>query len=363
MKVLYLIPRFITAGAERLVLEYARRLPEFGYEVAVASVRGGGELVEEFNKIKKNSPRLFGEDGETAFWRRMNELNKFIESWQPDIIHSHIFSADAAGYLIKRKFGIPWISTQHNGAQSVSGLRQLVLRRALRWADRVVAVSENVAEDIKKYWRVDERHVSLITNGIDLAQACPHCTSSRALLLERRRRLLFAIVGRLEEQKGHDILFRALAHLIDLPWDLHIYGDGALRGELENLARELAINERMHWHGVVTDMPPALSHVDCVIAPSRFEGMSLAVMEAMAAGCIVIASEAAGTGLIEDKMTGLIVPNENVEALTRTLKFVIQERQKLADMPDRARVYAQDNFRIEKHINQLRHIYEEIKQN
>ncbi len=380
-RILHLIPRFITAGAERLVLEYAKRLPELGYEVAVASIRGGGELVAEFkkiekkfNKIKKNYFQIVEVHGDNvSFIKRMRELKRFVGEWRPDIIHSHIFSADAAGYLLKREFDIPWVSTQHNGRQSVGRLRRLVLRRILRSADRVIAVSPAVAGDVEKYLRVDRVRIALITNGIDLEQACPHYTSPpsfasasagrRAPSPKRRGGIELAIVGRLEEQKGHDILFRALTDLHDLPWELHIFGEGALRALLENLARELGINERVHWHGVVPDMSGALANIDCVVAPSRFEGMSLAVMEAMAAGRLVVASEAAGAGLIEQEKNGFIVPTEDVSALTKTLKYAIQEHHKLAGIGERAREYALEHFGIERHILQLVKLYGEIRKN
>ena len=159
MKILQLIPRFTVGGAERLALEYAKRLPAFGFSVTVASVRGGGELVEDYRLLfepESQSRRqttdyrlLVGEDGWVfAFFHTLKRLRAYVREGQPDIIHTHIFSSDVAGYLLKRWFPqIKWISAQHNVARQHSWWRQLVLRHILRRADRVIAVSPRVAHD------------------------------------------------------------------------------------------------------------------------------------------------------------------------------------------------------------------------
>src|SRR3989339_793137 len=119
-KILYLLPRFITAGAEQMVLQYATYFKENGYEVAVASVIGGGELAEKFRAL---GVEIYISQGKTlGAWRG---LKKFYHKFQPDLVHSHVFSADLAAYLLINE-KTKWISTQHNVEFAASVLRRFI---------------------------------------------------------------------------------------------------------------------------------------------------------------------------------------------------------------------------------------------
>ena len=371
MKILQLIPRFTVGGAERLALEYAKRLPAFGFSVTVASVRGGGELVEDYRLLfepESQSRRqttdyrlLVGEDGWVfAFFHTLKRLRAYVREGQPDIIHTHIFSSDVAGYLLKRWFPqIKWISAQHNVARQHSWWRQLVLRHILRRADRVIAVSPRVAHDSRSRFGVSEERLALLPNGIALA---PWLVVEAAGLLSSPT-LRLATIGRLTQQKGQDILLRALARVPDIAWQLDIFGEGEDRQRLESLVQELGLQERVRFHGAVDDLPKRLQDIDVVVAPSRWEGMSLTVMEAMAAGRVIIASNPAGEGLIEDMKTGIIIKAEcrmqNAE-LVDALRWVGTHRMEAKTMAENARQHATEYFGIEKHLQMLTGVYCEL---
>ena len=366
-KILYIIPRFSTGGAERLVLSYARALPKHGFQVAVASTRGApmsdrgvpterrdGELLKQFENC---GARVMV--ARKNYWQTLKALRALVKRWQPDIIHTHLFSADLSGYLLTRVLpllgggmeGVKWITTQHNQQAEAGVFRRLVWQKILRPADAVIAVSESVAKFCRGFL-LPER-VMVIQNGIDLAPWLAVLNAD--LLAEPALRL--GIIGRLERAKGHEVLLQALSKLSDTALVLHVIGDGRLQAMLKRTARQLGIAARVQWHGTVADVPTLLGAVDVVVQPSAWEGNSLAVMEAMAAGRVVIASPAAGDGLIEHGETGFIAPAEP-RALADAIRQVSQHRDEARAMGQEARAYAEAHFSVQDHLKRLLQLYE-----
>lgn len=354
MKILHLIPRFTAGGAEQLVLAYAKHLSESGVKVVVGSVVGGGELEEKF---RKTGAEIFvGENrGIINFCRNYTRLRKSYGG-QVEIIHSHVFSADVMGFLLARKLKIKWVSTQHNVEANAPVWRKLVWKKILRSADKVIAVSDSVYDFCSREWRLSKDKVVLIKNGIELEQWL--LVNADELLAAPLLRL--ATIGRLEKQKGHEILLRALAQL-KIDWHLDVFGDGSLLEELQSLSRKLGIEKKIAWRGVVLNMPSELNKIDVVVQSSLWEGMSLVVMEAMASGRVVIASEPAAAGLIQDNKTGIVVKSSDVRALTQAIESVASDRAHARSLAVSARNHAQEHFGIEKNISSLEELYESIE--
>ena len=131
-------------------------------------------------------------------------------------------------------------------------------------------------------------------------------------------------VGRLAHQKGLDLLLSAFAEAAkDFPeWKLDIFGQGPLREELEKQRNQLGLGNRVHFRGITTDVYAELERSDIFVLPSRFEGLPNALMEAMAAGLPVIAADCkfGPAELITHQSNGLLVPVEDIPALTEALK-------------------------------------------
>lgn len=130
-------------------------------------------------------------------------------------------------------------------------------------------------------------------------------------------------VGRLDEPKGHDLLLRAFAQLIDrhANWSLTILGEGPLRHELETLCRTLGVTERVRLPGRVSNPEQFLRQASIFVMASRSEGFPMALGEAMACGLPVIATDCPSgpAEMIRDGVDGMLVPTENVEALSSSL--------------------------------------------
>ena len=346
-KVLHLFPRFAMGGAERLVWHYARLLSESVFQVAVGSTVEDGELRQEFEKI---GVKLFvgsrqKQGGRFGVWR---ECQKFVRAWQPNILHTHLLGGDLFGYFLKKKFNLPWIATLHNVEYHTSWPRRLVWKIILRRADKIIAVGEHVYNYALQEFKLTAEKLVLIKNGIDLN---PWQRVSPTSLADSKLRL--AVIGRLWEQKGHQYLLTALAQ-VNFPCELHIFGAGPLAPQLKQQAENLKIDNQLTWHGVQANIPQALANIDVVVQPSLWEGMSLVVMEAMAAGKLVVASPAAAQELIQDKITGLVA---SPAALASILQWVFEHREEARAIAAAGRKYAKNTFDIKNNVRAIEEIY------
>lgn len=151
------------------------------------------------------------------------------------------------------------------------------------------------------------------------------------------------LAGRLVYQKGVDLLIRALGELQHLAWTLYLVGDGPHRPALEDLASELGIADRVEFKGWLDGdaLAPQYQDANLFVFPSRHEGMPNAVLEAMASGLPVIASQIAGSEeLVVPGETGLLVPSEDIDALREALQTLLPDaaRRKMMGAASRQRV-------------------------
>ncbi len=343
-RILYLIPRFTTGGAERLVLQYTKYFKDLGFEVAVASVVGGGELINEFEKL---GVEVFVSEKKSLLnWKK---LKQFCKDFKPDIIHSHVFSGDMAGFKLRHR--AKWISTQHNVGKEHSCLRRSILKRILPSANRVITVGKNVEDFCVDKMKL--RNTLTIKNGIEVEKWLGVGTGN----LFSTDELNLAVIGRLEKQKGHKYLLKALSELPDSNYKLHIFGAGSLESSLKYLAKGYGLADKIIWHGVSKDLLNELKDIDVVIQPSLWEGLSLVIMEVMAAGRLVVTTPAGGDELIDNKKDGLIT---KLSDLTKTIKFIFENKNKIKCLGLSAREKAKSEFILEKNLKEIGNLYSNL---
>ncbi len=279
-----------------------------------------------------------------------------------DVIHVHglsyhTFVAARVGRLIRR----PVVAKLANSG-SASDIRKLgeashlpgtawMLGSALD-CDRMVAISEAIAAELVAAG-VDRQRVVEIPNGVEL----PASVAGRA---ESPQRLLF--LGRLHSQKGLATLLEALAVLGDRPrLSLDVVGDGPERRSLERLATDLGIAPIVRFHGEQTDADRFLSGATALVLPSRAEGLSNSLLEAMANGLPVIVSDIpANTDVVEHGVEGLVFAAGDVQDLAACIA-------KFADDPASGRVFganaratAESRYRIDVIADRYRDLYAEL---
>jgi len=363
-RVLLLVTELRPAGAERVVLELATRLDPAAWQVAVASLRspGGDDGAVAVGLRERGLPvvslRLRGKLDPAGALR----LARLVRRFRPDVLHAHLFHANLAARLLGRPAGARRVvSTVH-----VVERRRLPARFALERLtagrdDLTVAVSRAVADFARRRLGADPARLRVVPNGIDLAgyAAAEDPAAARAALDLPADALVLGAVGRLDRQKGLDLLVEAFARLApDRPEALLVLaGEGPQRAGLEGLARARGVAERVRFLGHRADVPRVLAALDVFCMPSRWEGFGLALAEALAAGRPAVAAR---VDSLPDVLgdAGVLVPPEDPAALADALAALLGDPARRADLAARAPAQAA-RFDVERMVADYAALYRE----
>jgi glycosyltransferase involved in cell wall biosynthesis len=250
----------------------------------------------------------------------ISKIRRAVREYQPDIIHTHFWLSDIIGEKAARPFPhIKLVSTQHDEVKPGKIITYLK-RRALKRFNNITAISKSVRQFLKTQFDVPTERITLIYNGTTID------TFVRGSKNDAAWRPTIGLIARLEPIKGGDIFMEAFCRLAIRNATVRavIVGDGSQRRKLELRCRKANISDRVRFWGFQEDLIPALREIDIVVVPSRSEGLSVTILEALAAQKLVIASDIGGVPeLIANQQTGLLVPPGNIQKLTEAMQWCI----------------------------------------
>jgi glycosyltransferase involved in cell wall biosynthesis len=336
MKIVFVISSLGQGGAERIAVTLVNAWSGLGHSVrfltfdppsAVAAYPLRPEVAVDLFDLSTPSRNIVG--ALLANGRRIRAIRAAIRRECPDIVVSFMLETNVLTLLAS--LSAPWpvvISERIHPEHHPVGRAWSLLRRWLYdRADTVVAQTAAIA-----VWLRQETgaRTAVIANPVDV--------SAFRSGLDRKqltRKTLLA-VGRLERQKGHDIAIAAFAKVAGfLPeWDLSIIGDGSERPALEKLIVSLNMTGRVSLAGVTKDIVSAYRQCDAFIHSARYEGYPNAIVEALTSGKPVIAVDSPGATreLLGDGAYGVLVPEDDGDALSSALRSTLGDPQRLADM-------------------------------
>jgi len=236
------------------------------------------------------------------------------------LIHAHEFSAILFGWIVAMVARVPFVATVHGKNYFWEKRRRRLAYRLISRHGRMVAVSQDLKRFVCDRVGIAEERVEVIYNGVAPAQAVAggETQKCRVELGISGRCPVLGVVGSLYPVKGHRFLLEAMPEVIQR-WPqavLLMIGRGELEPALKEQAERLGIGRNVKFLGMRQDIPRLLSVVDLVILPSISEGLSLALLEAMAFGKPVVATRVGGNPeLIDDGRTGLLVQPEDARDL------------------------------------------------
>jgi glycosyltransferase involved in cell wall biosynthesis len=326
-------------GTERVVWELATRLSpqRFAVGVWLSPAPALDELAGALEAREIPVTRVAEVDsrwdwsGMSATWRRLRRA-------RPMLLHVHHVWPAADRYLtmLARAAGVPHVVvTEHIVGHSHSAAQRALKRSELGRADAVTAVCGAVAETLLHDYGVGAERVRVVPNGAELPdeeREAPEAREYRERFAATVLRPLWVVAGRLEEQKGHDVLLDALAEVArrGLEFTLAVAGEGSQRAALEQRAARLGIAPKVRFLGQLDDVGPLLSAADAVVLPSRWEGLPLILLEAMVRNRAIVASDVGGVPeAIDHGVHGALVPPGNAAALA-------DELERFHRRPDRA---------------------------
>lgn len=361
IRICELITELRPAGAERCVYELARRLDRRTFHVRVAALRGGA--MAEALRSAGIETAVVGVHGK---WDVIGliRLAALLRRWRIELLHTHLFHADLAGRFAAGMAGVPHlVHTVHVAERRFRPWQFAWARLLAGRCDRMVAVSRDVAEHHAAHSGLPLHRYHIIPNGIDVAAYARDAAARKRLRGQwgvSEGRVVIAAVGRLDRQKGLDVLLRAMAMLFARNPDLRlvIAGEGPQRRELEALVQELRLGACVRLLGFVQDVRAVLSAADVFAMPSRWEGFGLAAAEAMAAGLPVVASRAEGLReVVEDGKTGLLVDAEDAAGLAQCMDICTHDPDRRRQMGLAGAERAAEFFGIGRNVEAHQRLY------
>ncbi|MEV6972660.1 glycosyltransferase [Kitasatospora sp. NPDC093806] len=357
----------VDGGVARVVVDLVRGQREAGHRVLVACP-GGGRLAEEaaaVGALVQDWPARRSPGPATAAeaWR----LRRIVRAAAPDMLHLHSAKAGLAGRLAVRG-AVPTVFQPHawsfaavDGALAAATLRWE--RYATRWAHRLLCVSvqeraDGVAAGLHADWAV-------VPNGVDVRHYAPAERRAARIALGLELDAPLAVcVGRLCRQKGQDVLLAAWPEVQRLvpAARLALVGGGPEETRLAGLVRESAEPSRVRLVGDVADPRPWLAAADLVVLPSRWEGMALAPLEAMAAGRPVLLTDVPGARecLPPSERASAVVPPEDVAALVTRMAEALSDPIECERRGARLREHAAARHDVRSVVEQVDAIYRDL---
>lgn len=255
----------------------------------------------------------------------------------------------------------PWVSELALCVQAcLSGPGNL--RISAHVCNTTICVSNTLRDSLVKDFRFPAWKLKTIHNGVSLSKFVPSESNGagiRAKLGIRPEEFLLVCVARLSGQKGLDLLLQAVARVSrdGIPCKCVIAGDGPLRDQLTEQAREMGLSSLVFFEGFQEDVRPYLHASSAFILTSHAEGLPLSILEAMACGLPSIVTNVGGNAeAITDQVHGLIVPPGSVDAIADAIGYLANHPNERAQMARMARARACEAFDIEKTMAQIRQV-------
>jgi len=324
LRISMVLPTLARAGMETVTARLAIGLTRKGHAVSIVCIEESGPLAEELLAAGVEVDVVPAPGLATNV--RAPALIAWMARRGPHVVHTHS-GAWLKGARAARAAGVPAVvHTEHGLLDREPWYSDFLKRRAAAATSAVITVSDPLRSHLLQSTRLSASEVRTISNGIDTLAFSPELPDSRTRLLPGSEgRVVIGCVARFEPVKNHALLLRAFreAHRARPELLLVLVGDGSLRPELEALAQSLEITDAVRFAGDQADTAAWYRCFDTFVLASRAEGTSMSILEAMASGCPIVATDVGGNrALLGEENAGTLVPSEDAAALAAALAQV-----------------------------------------
>jgi len=333
IKLLYLINDLGVGGAEKGMARIVNNLDRKKYDISIIALKKGtGRVIKEIScPIQVVNLNLI-------------KLYKLFKKTQPDILWCSLFYATIIGRVVGRLARVPIIINWEHSERFNGWHRALLNRLTSRLSDIIIADSQKVAEVLHKQLKLNKNKIQVIPiAGInfDNYDAVRHCQKPKHVV---------GSVGSLREPKGYVYLIEAVTQVIKKhpKTKFIIAGDGPDKEKLEHQIKKKHLTRNFFFLGYQANIPKFLSQLDIYVQPSVWEGLCITVVEAMAAGLPIIASDVGGiSDSVINNKNGYLVESKKPEILAEKIIYLIKHSQLRKKMGVKSRKIAESKYSLE----------------
>ena len=372
-KVIWFIDGLGPGGAEQLMTTLLNSFDRSCFEMRVCALQVRGS-----NLITRKLQQTGIPVDYVHIKRLRNPLNIFrilgyLKKHKPDIIHTQLEFSDTLGNTAARLLGIPSVATIHT-IENPSVRSKTYWRHQLRWfvlrnfCTQVIAVSEKTRIHYIQQAKLPDDKITTMYNGIDLESFNVRnplkLTAKRKSLNLPDDAIVICTVAVLREQKGIQFVLTSLPAILEhIPNAFYlVVGDGSYHQALKSISIAQGVEERVVFAGHRTDIPEILAVSNLFVLPTLGDALPTVLMEAMAAKLPIVASEVGGVPeIVNDRMTGLLVPPANASKLAEACLLVLQNKDFAKSLVMNAYEDAKQRFNVQLQARQLSELYLKLR--
>ena len=366
IKLLRIVSNLGIGGVQKRMVSLLPKLDKKRYSIIVCSFKPG----ELQNRLEQSEipvrivSRRFKFDPVCIY-----KLRSIMKKENIDIVHTHCHKPNTTGRLAAKLAGVPVVITNEHNVDSWKSNWQLTLdRRLATYSDRIIAVSEAVKNFYVENANIPADKFEVIYNGVDL-DFWQNNILSQETIAEKKTKLglsqddkVIVNIGRLHPQKGHEYLFRAVRKIIPRMKNLKflIVGDGSMKDSLELLSERLGIKKYVIFTGKRDDIKDILCFSDISVLSSIREGFSNVILESMACGKPVVATDVGGNNeIVIDGKNGFIVPSRDEDTLADKI-LALASSEELTERMGLAARETVKKFSLKRMVDKTEQLYEKL---
>jgi len=349
-------------GLENGVVNQVNRLDSDRFNPSICCLQPGGILKERVNKdieiVEVNHK------GGCLFLK----LKNIFKQLRIHIVHTHNWGTCCDGIIGARLAKVPVVIHQEHGTfvATIGAKKRRILAEqlVLKCVDQVMTLSNDLKEKMVEILTIPAERIKVIINGVDIEKF----SSSMEKRQKKRKELGIGIdelvigtVGRLEPVKNHKMFLQAMPELMKRfpTMKAILVGDGILKTELMDMAKRLGISDKVLFPGIRNDVSDILSTMDLFVITSLTEGICNAILEAMACGLPIIATDVGGNPeIVHNEETGLLFPTKNVAGLVRAVERMLEDEERRKGYGEKAREMVEKRFSLQRMVNEYEGLYE-----
>jgi glycosyltransferase involved in cell wall biosynthesis len=372
IRVLVVISNLEFGGAQRQVVELVNNADPQACEIHLCSLSD----VVPIGAGLRDGSRLHVVPRRSKFdYSVVSRLVELIRRLRIDVVHGFLFDAEIATRIAGRIAGVPVIGSERNTDYELGRVPRIAYRLTRGWVDLVVANSRAGAAFNSRYLGHPPSIYRVVHNGVDTERFRPSAGDKvRAELGIAADVPLIGMVASFKAQKNHPLLLRALHRLVgrypqlrlllvgDMLWG-GLYGSDVYAKEVQELLDRLGLRPYCLLVGNRQDLPEVYSACDFSVLPSLFEGTPNVVLESMACGCPVIATDVSDNAMVApDGRVGRIVPSGDEEALAAAIAQMLDDAALRRSYAEAARRWAVEEFSTARMAGKMVAVYQEAAQ-